>query len=808
MDRYICIHGHFYQPPRENAWLEYVEMQDSAYPYHDWNERVTAECYAPNAASRILDRDKYITQIVNNYTKISFNFGPTLLIWMQENAPDTYQAILDADRESQHVFSGHGAAIAQAYNHMIMPLANRRDKLTQVIWGIGDFEHRFGRRPEGMWLPETAVDLETLDILAEQGVIFTILAPHQASRVRQVGTETWNQINDASIDPTMSYQLNLPSGRKLNLFFYDGPIARDVAFGDLLKSGDGFASRLAGSFCEERTWPQLVHIATDGETYGHHHRFGDMALAYALHHIEANGLARITNYGEYLEKHPPTHEVEINENTSWSCLHGIERWRSDCGCNAGRNPRWNQAWRAPLREALDWLRDTLAPKYEERAREFLKDPWAARDAYIEVVLNRSPDNIHSFLERHGTRELDETELVTVLKMLELQRHTMLMYTSCGWFFDELSGIETIQVIQYAGRAVQLAEELFGDHTEQEFLAHLELARSNLPKHGDGHLIYDKFVKPAMVDLAKVGAHYAISSLFEEYEKHPGIYCYNVKVEDYQSTECGKTRLVAGRAWISSVISQETKLLTFGVLHLGDHNMNAGIRDYQGEEAYQAMIQETTQTCVAADFPEVVRLLDKHFGVSNYSLKSLFRDEQRYVLDRILENMLADVETSYRQLHENYYPLMRFLADLGNPLPKALHATSEFILNTDLHKALANDTLDVERVRSLLDDSQLWSIDLDTEGLARLFEQSLVKTMAHFASHPNDTDSLESLKEALTLSQSLPFDIDLWRVQNLYHKMLKDTYPEFQKRVSQGDEKAREWSDLFVSIGQQLSIRVS
>ena len=560
MDRYICIHGHFYQPPRENAWLEYVEMQDSAYPYHDWNERVTAECYAPNAASRILDRDKYITQIVNNYTKISFNFGPTLLMWMQGNAPDTYQAILDADRESQHVFSGHGAAIAQAYNHMIMPLANRRDKLTQVIWGIGDFEHRFGRRPEGMWLPETAVDLETLDILAEQGIIFTILAPHQASRVRQVGTETWNQINDASIDPTMSYQLNLPSGRKLNLFFYDGPIARNVAFEDLLKSGDGFASRLAGSFSEERAWPQLVHIATDGETYGHYHRFGDMALAYALHHIEANGLARITNYGEYLEKHPPTHEVEINENTSWSCLHGIERWCSDCGCNAGRNPRWNQAWRAPLREALDWLRDTLAPKYEERAREFLKDPWAARDAYIEVVLNHSPDNIHSFLERHGIRELDETELVTVLKMLELQRHTMLMYTSCGWFFDELSGIETIQVIQYAGRAVQLAEELFGDHTEQEFLAHLELARSNLPKHGDGHLIYDKFVKPAMVDLAKVGAHYAISSLFEEYEKHARIYCYNVEVEDYQSTECGKTRLVAGRAWISSVISQELNCL--------------------------------------------------------------------------------------------------------------------------------------------------------------------------------------------------------------------------------------------------------
>ena len=808
MDRYICVHGHFYQPPRENAWLEYVEMQDSAYPYHDWNERVTAECYAPNAVSRILDKDKYITDIVNNYAKISFDFGPTLLMWMQANAPDTYQAILDADRESQSAFSGHGSAIAQAYNHMIMPLASRCDKITQVIWGIRDFEHRFGRHPEGMWLPETAVDLETLDILAEQGIIFTILAPHQASRVRRIGTDTWHQVNDASIDPTIPYQLNLPSGRKLNLFFYDGPVARSVAFEDLLKSGDSFASRLAGSFREGHGRPQLVHIATDGETYGHHHRFGDMALAYALHHIEGSGLARITNYGEYLEKCPPTDEVEINENTSWSCRHGVERWRSDCGCNAGRNPGWKQSWRAPLREAMDWLRDTLAAKYEERAREFLKDPWAARDAYIEVVLNRSSDNIQSFLKRHGTRKLDDTESVTVLKMLELQRHAMLMYTSCGWFFDELSGIETVQVIQYAGRAVQLAEELFGDHTEPNFLAHLEMARSNIPKYGDGRLIYDKLVKTAMVDLTKVGAHYAISSLFEDYGKHTRIYCYDVDREDYQTTDCGKTRLAAGRAAISSVISKETKLLAFGVLHLGGHNINAGIRDYQGEEAYRDMIREITETCAAADFSGVVRLLDKHFGGSTYSIKSLFRDEQRCVLDRILENMLADVEASYRQLHETYYPLMRFLADLGNPMPEALRTTSGFILNTDLRQALAKDTIDVERVSFLLDDSQLWDIDLDTEGLSRLFEQNLVKTMNHLVSDPEDTERMENLKVALALSRSFPFETNLWQVQNLYHKMIRDTYPAFRERASRGDGKARGWSDLFISIGQQLSIRVS
>ena len=453
MERYICIHGHFYQPPRENAWLEDIEMQDSAYPYHDWNKRVAAECYAPNTASRILDSDSYITQIVNNYSKMSFDFGPTLLAWMEEKVPDIYQAVLEADRETQQTFSGHGSALAQAYNHMIMPLANRRDKYTQVRWGIRDFEHRFGRRPEGMWLPETAVDVETLDILAEQGIKFTILAPHQARRMRQIGTDAWNDVSSAAIDTTMVYKIKLPSGRELNIFFYDGSVARSVAFEDLLNSGDNFVHRLTDAFSEKSAWPQLVHIATDGETYGHHHRFGDMALAFALYYIETNGLVQITNYGEYLEKHPPTHEVEVIENTSWSCPHGIERWRSDCGCNTGRNPKWNQAWRAPLREALDWLRDTLAPKYEVKAQEFLRDPWAARDDYIEVILDRSPETVQKSLDRHRTRELNESEMITVLKLLELQRHTMLMYTSCGWFFNELSGIETVQVIQYAGRAV-------------------------------------------------------------------------------------------------------------------------------------------------------------------------------------------------------------------------------------------------------------------------------------------------------------------------------------------------------------------
>jgi alpha-amylase/alpha-mannosidase (GH57 family) len=349
MERYICIHGHFYQPPRENAWLEYVEWQDSAYPYHDWNERVTAECYLPNTSSRILDSEEYITRIVSNYAKISFDFGPTLLAWMEKSNPDVYRAIIEADRQSRDNFSGHGSAMAQAYNHIIMPLANHRDRYSQVLWGIRDFEHRFGRQPEGMWLPETAVDLETLDIMAELGIKFTVLAPHQARRVRRISAENWKDVSKSNIDTTRAYVVKLPLGRRISIFFYDGPISSAVAFEDVLKSGETFAKRLTDAFSEKRNHPQMVHIATDGETYGHHHRFADMALAFALHYIEANKLAKITNYGEYLEKHPPTHEAEIIEKTSWSCTHGIDRWWSACGCTtgAGSHPDWHQKMADP-----------------------------------------------------------------------------------------------------------------------------------------------------------------------------------------------------------------------------------------------------------------------------------------------------------------------------------------------------------------------------------------------------------------------------------------------------------------------------
>jgi len=808
MERYICIHGHFYQPPRENAWLEYVELQDSAYPYHDWNERITAECYEPNNTSRILDSNSLISQITNNYARMNFDFGPTLLMWLEEYEPDVYQSIIETDRQSRESFSGHGSALAQAYNHIIIPLANHRDRYSQVLWGIRDFEHRFGRQPEGMWLPETAVDLETLEILAELGIKFTILAPHQAKRVCQIGTDKWEDVSKGNIDTTRAYIINLPSGRQLNLFFYNGPISRAVAFEDMLNSGENFATSLINAFSEDRESSQLVHIATDGETYGHHHRFGDMALAFALHHIEANNLAKITNYGEYLEKYPPTHEVEIIEKTSWSCTHGVDRWWSDCGCNSGAHPKWNQAWRTPLRNALDWLRDSLTSRYEEKARQYLKDPWAARDDYINVILDRSPSSVARFLGRHATRELSDVERIATLKLLELQRHAMLMYTSCGWFFDDLSGVETVQIIQYAGRVVQLAQGLFGDDTEQRFLELLEKAKSNIPEQGDGRRIYENFVKPAMVDLPRVVAHYAVSSLFEEYTDESRIHCYLINNEDYRTTDCGKTRLAVGRSRVTSEITGESAVFNFGVFHFGDHIINAGVQEYQGEEPYQAMVAETIEACDAADFTEVIRLLDKHFGGSSYSLKSLFRDEQRKVLDYILESTMSEIEAAYRQLYDTHYPPMRFLSELGTPVPKAFHAAAELILNIDLHRAVGSDAIDTESIQNLISTAELWQVDLDADGISYDLQENLEKIMTTLVGAPGDVSIIKNMIDCIRLTQTLPFSVDLWKVQNLYWGILQTSYPEFKQKAERNDRQAVKWVRHFTSLGKLMKIRVS
>jgi len=807
MERYICIHGHFYQPPRENPWLEAIELQDSAAPYHDWNERIAAECYAPNSVSRILDEQNLILKLVNNYAKISFNFGPTLLSWLETNAPDVYTAILQADQESRKNYSGHGSALAQIYNHLIMPLANTRDRVTQIHWGIGDFKSRFNRAPEGMWLAETAVDLETLELLAKAGIRFTILAPHQAARVRPLGNDAWHDLHGSSIDSTRAYLQRLPSGRSIALFFYNGPIARAVAFEGLLSHGERFIDRLIGGFSANRDRPQLVHIATDGESYGHHHRFGDMALAYVLEQIEAKQLARLTNYGEFLEKHPPTHEVEIVEKSSWSCVHGIDRWWSHCGCNTGAHPGWNQEWRTSLRNALDWLRDTVAPQWEKKSREFLQDSWSVRDAYIEVVHHRSVENIESFFSRHGARILTPVEKTMALELLELQRHALFMYTSCGWFFDDLAGIETVQNLQFAGRMVQLAEKFFGDSLESQFIKRLASGRSNIPEEGDGSQIYNRMVRPAKVDWKKLGAHYAISSLFEDFPKTTTVYCYDAGLEDHQVFAAGRAKLGIGRIQLRSKITLESQQLCFGVLHLGDHHITGGVAEVIEDQIYQSFIQNAVEPFMRADFTTVIRVMERCFGESNYSARSLFRDEQRKVLQTILAANLQEAEALYRQIYQPSAPLLRFLTDIGMPLPRGFSAAAEFVLNNHLRAALERVDADPDRVIGLFETAKREGITLDAATLEFAYRRSLEDLAAKFAAEPS-LSALRRFYDVASLLPRLPFTVNLWKVQNIYYDLLKSVYPSKRQEPSKGHDTTRTWSGLFEDLGGLLGVKVS
>ena len=803
MTKFICIHGHFYQPPRENPWLESVELQDSAAPWHDWNERITVECYAPNAAARMLNGEGKIENIISNYSRISFNFGPTLLAWLKDKMPQAHDAIVAADKLSRERFSGHGSAMAQVYNHMILPLANPRDKFTQIFWGIRDFEFRFGRKPEGMWLSETAADSETLDALAEQGIKFTVLSPFQARQARKIGDRRWQDVNGGKIDPSRPYRMKLPSGRTINVFFYDAPLSQAVAFEKLLAGGDRFAQRIAGAFNDGRDWEQLVHLATDGESYGHHHRHGEMALAYASEFIEKNKLATLTNYGEYLEKHPPQHEVRIHEKSAWSCSHGVGRWMADCGCNSGGHGDWKQHWRAPLREALDWLRDSVTPLYEAKAGEFLRDPWAARNEYIQVILNRAPEVREKFFAAQAKRELNDVEKVTVFKLLELQRHAMLMYTSCGWFFDELSGIETVQVIQYAARVIQLANEILGEDFEPQFLERLEKAKSNIPEHGDGRAIYNKFVKPAMIDWPKAAAHYAISSLFQEYAKTIRIFAFTFEDEQREFRVTGKTKLAIGRVRVNSEITQETEVLSYAILYMGEHNLIGGVNRFASIEEHIAAASEILQAYDTADFSQVIRLIDQRFGGPSYSLKSLFKDEQRRILSDIVATAREDLEGRFRLITERYAPLMKFLEGAGAPLPAGLQTAWDLTLRGEIRKQLSNGHTELDHLKALVQEAQPRGTEVLNADISYATKNRMEKLIRRIAEKPDDISQIKELEEIASLMMPLPMGLNLADVQNTYWKLRQTALPEYQRRASEGDSHAQECVKELLELGRRL-----
>ncbi len=805
LGRCVCVHGHFYQPPRENPWLEAVEVQDSAFPYDDWNARVTAECYRPNQAARILDDQGRIAAIVNNYARMSFNFGPTLLAWLERHDADCYQGIIEADRQSQDRFGGHGSALAQPYNHMILPLANRRDKFTQVRWGVRDFQHRFGRHPEGMWLPETAVDVETLEVLAEARIGFTILAPHQAARVRVLGADEWTDVSGSRIDTRMPYRAILPSGRSIVVFFYDGAVSCAVGFGGLLKDGGDFARRLEAAFVEGREGPQLVHVANDGETFGHHHPRGDMALAYALDRLERDGV-RLVNYAQFLEMCPPTHEVQIAENTSWSCSHGIERWRRDCGCRCGQQPGWTQDWRAFLRTALDELRDRLAPACEHLGNQLLRDLWRARNEYIDVILNRSPAMVAEFLSRHERCSLTEEERITVLRLMELQRNAQLMYTSCGWYFDDVSGIETVQVLHYTGRVVRLAQELFGGRLEERLLAELELAKSNIAEHGDGRRIYENWVRPAQIGLVNVGAHHAATvALQGRPDPVSVVYCYDVTQEDLQVARHGRAVLALGRHKVSSRVTGESARQSFAVLRLGDHDIRGGVRDCTVGADDERTMQAISEAFAGDDLEATLRLLAAHFNQSVFSLDSLLRDQQRRMAKAMLAITRSELEAAYGDFFSRQAALVRHLNRLRVPSPRPFRAAAEVVTDSKLRQAAAQLPPDGTAIASLLAEASAEGLSVDYAGLGEVLSQTIEKIARRLRASPGNTGLLETLDAAVRIARSLPVEVDVWEAQNAFWRSGRTLYPELAREAGAGNDGAAARLACFRSLGDRLGV---
>ncbi len=794
-NKYVCIHGHFYQPPRENAWLETIESQESASPFHDWNDRINFECYAPNAAARLTDGDGGITKITNNYKRISFNIGPTLLNWIEKHDPGTYNRILEADVRSQELFNGHGSAIAQVYNHMIMPLANTRDKETQIIWGIEDFEKHFNRKPEGIWLAETAVDLETLELCEKHGIKYTILAPQQAQACRHFDQKDWQF---GGVDPRRPYKCNLPNGKSISIFVYDGQVAQDVAFKGLLNNGNNLSDRLIGCL-DDNDYPQLSHIATDGESYGHHHRHGEMALAACIDNINQRADVQLANYGMYLELFPPDHEVMIHEDSSWSCVHGVERWKSDCGCNTG-GTGWHQKWRPGIRNILNDLRDKTIPKFEEVTAPFTDDCWAMRNDYIKVIMNRCPESLDAFLKRNCKRELTEDEKVLLFRALEMQRNAMLMFTSCAWFFDEVSGIEVNQVLQYALRVIRYTEQITDVNYFEDFVTTLKTIPSNVFE--DGSVSFINNVVPSQLELRRAGIHFAIASLFTKDPENISLYNYSFEIKKYQKAHAGLQKLATGQITMRSKVTQSTKDFTFSVLYIGQQNIVGSIMKGVDDSTFDDMYHKSKAAFKGANLGKVISIMEEYFEGDRFTIWHLFRDEKKKLLQDVSKRNMQKLEIHFKEIYDENYQLMSGMQASGFPIPNAFMTAIKHILNLDFQNYFKRPQLKITELQRLAGEFKKWEVPIQEIKLVqlsaseRIFHE--VSTLENEMSHLVVIDKLNAIFEVLN---GMDIDLDVWKSQNKYYRKLR------LFRRGEAEYLSDEWKDAFLRLGRNLNVNV-
>ena len=814
---YLTIHGHFYQPPRENPWLETIEVQDSANPYHDWNARVTAECYTPNSVSKIVTQDNKILDIVNNYSYISFNFGPTLLSWMEHYSPYSYERIIKADVESAANNNGHGNAMAQVYNHIIMPLANKRDKYTQIIWGIKDFQYRFGRKPEGMWLAETACDDATLEALIDCGIKFTVLSPHQAKSVRKLtpdNKEKWSDVSWGNIDPARAYRYFVKSDKTkhIDLFFYDGPISKSVAFDELLTDGNKFIGKLKAGVSKDRNYNQLVHIATDGESYGHHTKFGDMALSYILKARAKDEGFILTNYANYLEQEGVQYEVDIKDVSSWSCAHGVGRWCDDCGCSTGGGYGWNQKWRKPLREALDYVRDELIKIYEEHGNLYFKDVWAARNDYIYVILDRCKNSINSFMEKHQKYPLEKQDVVKALKLLEIQRQAMLMYTSCGWFFSEISGLETTQIMKYAARAIQLASRFSTVDIESNFTQILAKAQSNIHGFGTGKDVYERFVKPSAVSIKQIAALWAISSMDTDFDDISTLYCYNIKKHYSKHVSNGSTAFSAGRIEIESKITLEKYDFFFAAIQFPEGDFHCALKRYDDSENIQDITKKLIDIYMNNPITEIIRALDNIFGHEYYTLKDVLIEDRSKILMTSIKDKLGKFSNTYREVYNEGKSSILQLINLGISVPVEYKLAAQYTLSNDFNEIFADcvnivDEAIIQKALEITKEAEAFKIEIDKSQTSKIFSEQIQKLIYNFMKK-FEIHRLDKILKMFEYATKLNLKIDIAEAQNMYFNKI---YTKFTKlldaALAQNDnvEEVRDFLFDLLVLGEYLNI---
>ena len=806
---FLTIHGHFYQPPRENPWLEAIEEQDSAHPFHDWNERINAECYNPNSVSKIVTADNKILNVVNNYEYMSFNFGPTLLSWMEEFAPLAYERVIKADRNSKKKHSGHGNAIAQVYNHMIMPLANERDKQTQVKWGIKDFEYRFGRKPEGIWLAETAVDDDTLRVLVENDIKFTVLSPYQAQKIKKEGENSWQDVSWGNIDPARSYRYYIKSapGKYIDLFFYDGAISRSVAFDELLRDGNKFVNRLKDGISTQRNYPQLVNIATDGESYGHHTKFGDMALSYAVKlKVKDSGFV-ITNYAEYLEKYRSDWEVDIKLVSSWSCFHGVGRWSDDCGCSTGGHPGWNQKWRKPLRQALDYLRDEMASVFQKQGKKFFKKPEDARNNYINVILDRSDSSVKSFQDEFFLEDLSDEQRVHAMELLEIQRQAMLMYTSCGWFFSEISGIETVQIMKYAARVIQLSKSFIKKDLEPKFLEILSEAKSNIPEFGSGKDVYERFVKPSIVTTKQIVCLWAISSLYTDVDDEENVYCYQIKKKSYKMVKKGDSRLVIGHIEVQSKVTLEKSNMIFALLQFSGGDFHCAIREYS--DNFSDIKKELIRTFLVSPLTEIIRNIDNYFGTEYFTLKDIFIEERRKILQTMLRGKLQIFANTYESMYNEGKGSIYQMQALGLAIPEEFKISAQYVLTKQFNELFTSSKgfFDADIIQQASDinfEAKRIGIEIDKAPTAKIFSRKIAQNINRL-SYALDIQQVDATLELLDCISKLEIHVDIAEAQSYFFSKIVTNMEELISNIScQAD---RDLLVMLFDIGENLNINM-